>query len=61
MSEEQTKVTAADFYIAQILDKKGSKIRDTKVHIGEFIFDYYGDLIGIYLGDGYIKMVKDDI
>ena len=43
-------------YIASILEKKGSKLRDTDVSIGEFLFDYRGDMVGVYLGDEKITL-----
>lgn len=45
--------------VAMILDKKKAVIRITPVHVGEFVFDYQGDLIGFYAGNGEITLCSD--
>lgn len=48
----------AEYYIATVLTQKGSCIRKTPVHVGEFIYDYNGDLIGHYAGNGQIVEIN---
>lgn len=49
----------AEDYIAMVLEQKKSVIRLSLVHIGEFVFDYRGDLIGFYVGSGQLMMYTD--
>lgn len=43
------------------LDKRGNKGRSTPLSCGEFIFDFNGDLVGVYLGKNIIdKCIKDE-
>ncbi len=40
--------------LAYELDKRGNKGRYTPLSVGEFIFDFNGDLVGVYLGENII-------
>lgn len=42
-------------YIYDVVLAKGADIRKTQLDIGELIFDYNGDFVGIYLGNNTIQ------
>jgi hypothetical protein len=53
------KMGIVEMDIIAMLEKKGSKIRYEAPHIGEFVFDYNGDLIGHYAGEHSIALYSD--
>jgi hypothetical protein len=57
--EEEQAISAGDLYLAAVLHEKKSKIADRKIHVGEFLYDHFGDLIGVYAGDGHITMPEE--
>lgn len=51
-------LNSTGMYLTHILNDKKVKVRTAKVHAGELLFDYNGDFIGIYQGNGYILMTE---
>jgi hypothetical protein len=49
----------AEDYVAIILDQKQASIRQKPLSIGEFVFDYAGDLIGFYVGPNQVMLYSD--
>lgn len=47
-------LTSAELYIAKVLEAKGATISDEALWVGDFLFNYNGDLVGIYSGNGTI-------
>lgn len=47
-----------EYYIVSALEKKGSKVSERMPKIGDFIFDYDGNLIGFYQGEDRIDLIK---
>jgi hypothetical protein len=49
----------AEDYVAIILDQKKASVRQKPLAIGEFVFDYHGDLIGFYVGPNQVMLYSD--
>jgi hypothetical protein len=64
MEEKSAPTIDISTYTSQMLKDKGSNLRKDPVVPGEFVFDYYGDFIGVLVGysDGFGNVsMPDDI
>lgn len=61
MEQDSAQFTAMQAYILSILEQKNAKISERTPVVGDFIFDYHGDLIGFYQGKDRIYLIAKSI